>query len=67
MLERIVIVALGVALLALSVVSTNQVRSSEAERDFWQNLYQIERRERKVMAHTCVPVDSKFSLCERSK
>lgn len=67
MLERIVIVLLGITLLVIGVASKQEVRSSEAERDFWQNLYQIERRERKVMAHTCVPVDSKFSLCERSK
>jgi hypothetical protein len=61
MIERIVAIVLGVTLMVLAVRSLQEVRSAEAERDFWRNQYLLERRNGKVT--DCHTVSEKYVIC----
>ena len=56
-------IALGVALIFTSIQWKKEVNSAESERDFWRQLYFLERRGNKVT--NCEWLDSTHALCER--
>lgn len=66
MIERIVIILLGVSLVAIGIVAKKEIDSSLAERDMWRANYYTERRHA-LAFESCVAVDAKFMLCERKK
>lgn len=62
-MKYLLIVVLGGCLLAAGFQSLKEVRSAEAERDFWRELYLIQRRGSKVI--NCHDIDAQYVMCER--
>lgn len=60
-MRYLLVIVLGGCLLAAGVQSLKEVRSAEAERDMWREMYLIERRVKK----SCVDVDENHVICER--
>ncbi len=61
MIERILLIALGVVLVGTSIAAKKEIDSSNVERDFWKNQYLLQRRHGKVT--DCHEISEKYVVC----
>lgn len=63
MIERIVIIILGVSLVALGAKAQQNEKQLEGERLFWRRLYLAAENDAKVKR--CLELDDNFVICEK--
>ena len=63
MIERIVIILLGVSLVAIGVTSRNVEKQLDGERTFWRMMYVSAEKDAKFKR--CLELDDNFVICEK--
>ena len=63
MIERIVIIVLGVSLIALSVQAHESEKQLDGQRLFWRKMYLAAENDAKVKR--CLELDDNFVICEK--